>query len=258
MTQHNPYTACAQHVHRFASDAIVKVTALLTLSVAVAALASQASAQDLTPNTFKLPESCTAYLTVQSKDCTVDHHFTCEGDPEGHQQRVSLTEEGVTYVGSINSETQWVGSFHPFTGHSERLGENANDPASFTELTETGENTFDFETLSDEIGTTRYVGKDRLTGKTVVIDGIDLEETEYNIRALAPDGTELWRSEGNEFISRRWRMFFAGTGTVTTPTDSFDKDDSPVEFIFPGETGFLSANPKHGCGVVLSSFAPLD
>jgi hypothetical protein len=53
-------------------------------------------------------------------------------------------------------------------------------------------------------------------------------------------------------------MFLSGTGRVTTPTDSFDKDDRPIEFIFPGEPGFLSANPKHGCGVQLSSFEVLE
>lgn len=233
------------------------LTALLALSVACLLLAAPVAAQD-TPETFSLPAGCDAFLTVQSQDCSVDHHFVCEGDPEGHQQRVSLTERGLTYLGSINNEAQWVGSFHPFTGHSERLNPVANDPASFSELIEKGVDTFDFETLSDEIGTTRYVGQDTLTGRTVTIDDVTLEETAYEIRALAPDGTELWRSEGNEFVSRTWRMFLAGTGTVTTPTDSFDKDDSPVEFIFPGEAGFLSANPKHGCGMVLSSFTPLD
>ena len=29
--------------------------------------------------------------------------------------------------------------------------------------------------------------------------------------------------------------------------------DRPVQFIFPGEPGFLSANPKFDCGAVLSS-----
>ena len=239
------------------TNMVPHLAALSAMVVVFGLFASMLAAQEET-RTFNLPAGCTAYVTVQSKDCSVDHHFTCEGDPEGLKQRVSLTEEGVVYIGSTNFESQWVGSFHPLTGHSERLGPNANDPASFSELTSSGLDTFDFETLSDEIGTSRYVGQDRLTGKTVTIDGIDLEETEYRIRALAPDGTEMWRAEGNEFISRRWRTFFAGTGTVTTPSDSFDKDDSPVEFIFPGEPGFLSANPKHGCGVLLSSFEVLE
>ena len=250
---HNTYTARAQRVHRFSATPIVIMSAFLTV---FGLFAASLSAQE-NQRTFSLPEGCTAYLTVQSQDCSVDHHFTCEGDPEGHKQRISLTEDGVVYVGSTNFESEWVGSFHPRSGHSERLGPNPVDAASFTELTETGLDTFDFETLSDEIGTTRYVGQDRLTGKTVTIDGIQLEETEYNIRALTPEGEEMWRAGGNEYISRRWRSFFAGTGTVTTPTDSYDKDDSPVEFIFPGEPGFLSANPKHGCGVQLSSFEVL-
>ena len=47
-------------------------------------------------------------------------------------------------------------------------------------------------------------------------------------------------------------MFLSGTGTVTTSEGSFDRADRPVEFIFPGEPGFLSPNPKHGCGVAIS------
>ena len=48
-------------------------------------------------------------------------------------------------------------------------------------------------------------------------------------------------------------MFLSGTTRVTTPTDEFDLNGTPVDFIYPGETGFLSANPKHGCGVEMSS-----
>lgn len=230
---------------------------MLGLFGCLAAYAAPSFAQD-TPEVFSLPAGCTAFLTVQSKDCSVDHHFTCEGDPDGHKQRVSLTERGLSYLGSTNFESQWVGSFHPLTGHSEQLSDVANAPASFSELIASGKNVFDFETNSAEIGTTRYVGQDELTGRGVIIDDVTLEETKYSITALAPDGTELWRAEGNEYISRDLRLFFAGSGTVTTPTDSYDKDDSPVEFIYPGEPGFLSANPKHGCGVLLSSFEVLQ
>ncbi len=31
-----------------------------------------------------LPTGCDAYLTVQSASCEVEHHFTCQGDPDGH------------------------------------------------------------------------------------------------------------------------------------------------------------------------------
>ena len=214
--------------------------------------AAPAVAQD-GRSTFTLPAGCEAFLTVQSRDCTVDHHFTCEGDPAGHQQRVSLDESGLTYLGQIDDETQWVTSFHPLSGHSERLEDDPADRASFSGLLSTGQDTYDFRTLSDEIGPTRYVGQDSLTGNTVVIDGVTLDETAYNITAYAADGSEAWSSRGNEFVSRDFRMFLGGTSQITTPTDSYERDGRPQEFIFPGEPGFLSANPKFGCGAIMSS-----
>jgi hypothetical protein len=49
-------------------------------------------------------------------------------------------------------------------------------------------------------------------------------------------------------------MFISGTTTVALPDGSVtESDDTPVEFIFPGEPGFLSVSPKHGCGLVMSS-----
>ena len=209
-----------------------------------------ASAQSAT---FSLPAGCTAFVTVQSKGCSVEHHFTCQGDPAGHQRRVALDEEGLTYLGTIDAETQWINSYHPFTGHSERLEDDPADPASFTELTTTGSDSYDFRTLSDEIGTTRFVGQDRLDGRTEVIDGVTLEVTDYNITAYDEAGNEVWSASGNEYISRDWRMFLSGTGVTVVGGESFDKDDRPVEFIFPGEPGFLSANPKYDCGAMMSS-----
>ena len=212
--------------------------------------ASPVAAQD----TFALPAGCEAYVTIQSRNCSVSHHFTCEGDPAGHQRRVDLNEEGMTYVGVIDAETQWIQSFHVSTQHSEVLREGPADPASFTELVGSGEDTYDFYTDSDEIGATRYVGRDGLTGEVRVIDGIALRETEYSIVAYGPEGTEEWRSFGNEYISEDWRMFMSGRGTTITPGEEWESDDSPVEFIFPGEPGFLSANPKYDCGATLSNW----
>jgi hypothetical protein len=222
---------------------------LILLATSLAApLAGPAVAQGI----FKLPEGCDAYVTIQSRECTVSHHFTCAGDPEGHQRRVDLGEEGVLYTGMIDAETQWISSWFPNTGHGEVLEDNPTDPASFSTLLETGEDTYDFRTLSDEIGPTRYVGRDALTGVTEVIDGVKLRQTEYSIVAYGPEGTEEWRSSGNEWISEDFRMFISGTSTVVTPDETWDSDESPVEFIFPGDPGFLSANPKYDCGLMMS------
>jgi len=201
---------------------------------------------------FTLPAGCTAYLTVQSRSCTVSHHFTCAGDPEGWQRRIDLDGEGMVYFGAIDAETQWVESVHMLSGHSERLEEAPADPASFSTLLATGIDTWDFRTLSEEAGTTRYVGQDRLAGTSEVIDGVALEQTEFAITAYDEAGAEIWRSEGREYISREWRMFLSGVSSVTVGAESWTTDDRPADFIFPGEAGFLSPVPTHGCGVVMS------
>lgn len=221
---------------------------------AIAAAAAPAAAQDR----FSLPVGCDAFLTVQLRSCVVSHHFTCAADAPGIQRRVDLTEEGLVYAGAIDAETQWIESFHVASGHSERLAPDPADPASLTELMRSGVDSYDFTTLSEEIGPTRYAGEDRLTGEVVTIDGVTLHRTEFRIAATAPDGSLLWSSEGSEYVSEDYRMFVSGTGTVTTPDETWEVDESPVEFIFRGEPGFLSPRPKHGCGLTMSSYQEGD
>ena len=211
-------------------------------------LAAPVAAQE----TFSLPQGCDAYLTTQKRDCTVTHHFYCAGDPDGHQRRVDLTEEGLVYAGTIDAETQWIQSFHALAGHIENLEPGPADPANMTELMTTGLDTYDFRTFSRERGTTRYVGQDRLTGEVVVIDGVALHRTEFQITAYTPDGSVLWQSEGREFVSEDYRMFLSGQSDVTAGGESWQNDGTPVEFVFPDEPGFLSAEPKHGCGLMMS------
>ncbi|MFT4743690.1 MAG: hypothetical protein ACI91Z_001667 [Yoonia sp.] len=221
----------------------------MKLAAFLVVLAAPVSAQE-----FSLPAGCDAHLTVQSRSCEVHHYFRCAGDPHGEQSHVSLSEDGLDYIGTIDAEAQWVTSHHIRGEHSEELESNPRDRASFSELVATASDDYDFRTTSSEIGETRYVGRDTLTGKQVVIDGVTLDETSYDITAYAADGTKMWRSQGNEFISRDWRMFLSGKGTVTTPTDTYDTDGTPVQFIYPGEPGFLSIKPLFGCGVMMSSF----
>ena len=223
----------------------------MRFALALICLAGPAAAQS-GPAIFSLPEGCTAFVTVQSESCAVDHHFTCEGDVAGHQRRVSLDEQGVNYVGEIDSETQWISSFHPLSGHREQLEAEPVAPASLSDLINKGVDDYDFRTLSEEIGETRYVGQDTLTGREITIDGVTLAETTYDITAYDEAGKETWSSKGTKFISRNWRIFLSGTVTVTTPDGTFEQSSRPVEFIYPGEPGFMSSSPKHGCGVTVS------
>lgn len=203
-------------------------------------------------STVTLPAGCTAYVTIQKRSCIVSHLFTCANDSEGHQRRVDYDEEGMVYMGRIDAETQWIESVHVRVDNVERLAPDPVDPASFTELLQTGTDTFDFRTLSDRYGDTRYRGYDRLTGKSVSIDGVPMEETEFEVTASDAAGAVLWRVEGREFIHRDWRSFLSGVRRVTTPDEAYETDGRPVDFAFPSEPGFLSSEPEIGCGDMIS------
>lgn len=220
-------------------------------ALALICLTTPLAAQEA-PTAFSLPAGCEAYVTVQTESCTVEHQFTCAFDPDGHQRRASLDERGLIYTGRIDAETQWIDSFHLINGHREQLEADPVEPASISDLIALGVDDYDFRTLSDEIGETRYTGQDTLTGRQVTIDGVTLDETTFDITAYDPAGNEIWSAQGREFISRDWRVFFSGVSTITNQRGTFEVSDRPVEFIFPGEPGFLSSRPKHGCGVALS------
>lgn len=195
--------------------------------------------------TWTPPEGCEAFMTVQSLTCRVSHYYTCQGDAPGDQWRVDLGQEGPFFLSRIDREAQWVESFDPLR---QTLDPSPADPASFSELLASGLDTWDF-TLSKEDGTgSRATGYDRLTDRTVVVDGVTLSETEVEFTEYDRDGTLLRQSRGNEYLHPEWRLFFAGR----SETDFGDGqwipgNDSPMEFAFPGEEGFLSDIPKYNC-----------
>ena len=199
-----------------------------------------------------LPAGCNAYVTIQKRSCIVSHNFTCDGDEPGHQWRVDYGEAGMLYMGRIDAETQWIESFHIRADVVERLAPDPIDPASLSDLLAHGRDDWDFRTVSDPYAVTVFRGHDELTGNQVTIDGVTLEETVFDVTATDPSGVELWHVTGSEFVHREWRTFLSGVRVVTTPDDQFETDGRPVEFIFPGEAGFLSATPRHECGLVMS------
>ena len=205
-----------------------------------------------------LPEGCTAYITVQQKQCLVTHHYTCADDPDGVQWRVDFDADGGVFVAQIDTEAQWLYSVDLRGGGEDSLEDGPVDPQSMTELLDTGLDTWDFRTRARDGDITRYRGFDRLTGETAVIDDIPLMRTYAEIEAIGADGETLWSAKGRQFVSPKWRMFFHGSDTYTNAEGvSADSNHSPVEFIFPGEAGFLSPTPKYECSVEIASLPPL-
>jgi hypothetical protein len=191
------------------------------------------------------PEGCEAFMTVQSKACRVSHYYRCSANAPGDQWRVDMDQEGPYFYSRIDHEAQWVESYDPV---KQVLDPAPADAASFSELLSSGIDTWDF-TLSKVDGSgSRASGYDRLTGKTVVIDGITLSQTEVDFTEYDLAGNITRRSRGTEYLHPDWRMFFAGPGETDLGDGQWlPIDGSPVEFIFPGEEGFLASQPKYDC-----------
>ena len=213
--------------------------------------------------TFSAPEGCTMHLTVQSRGCTVSHFYTCEKDAKGDQWRADFGFEGQFYLSRIDSETQWIESFDiDATGAQpparESLDANPKDPASLSELVETGLDTFDFNLTKDSGERTHVVGFDKLTGKSAKIDGVTLKQTEYEYTQTDADGKVLRHSKGREYISEDFRTFFSGQSDWQGEDGTWVTiEGAPITFILPGEPGFSSTKPIFECDAQMSQLAPL-
>ena len=195
--------------------------------------------------TWTVPQGCEAFMTVQSKACRVSHYYKCSADAPGDQWRVDMDQEGEFFFSRTDYEAQWVESYDPI---KQVLDPAPADPASFSELLATGIDTWDFSLSKEDGSGSRASGYDRLTGRTVVIDGITLSETEVDFTEYDPMGNVTRRARGNEYLHPDWRMFFAGPGETDLGDGIWRPiDGSPVEFIFPGEDGFLDRQPKFDC-----------
>lgn len=198
---------------------------------------------------FVVPQGCTAFLTVQHSDCQVSNHYTCAADPKGDQWAVYAGQDGPFYMSRIDGETRWVESYDLTNGVSETIGSEAQ-PASFSDLLKSGRDDYDFATKSSNGEQQRYAGYDKLNGQTVTIDGIALEQTEFELTTYGEDGKMLSRRKGGQLISRDWRLFFADQEDFETAGgDTGRVLDRPMTFAKPGEPGFLAAAPLFGCSM---------
>lgn len=224
-----------------------------TLALPLFLLTTPAFAGSFTP-----PEGCTTFLTVQSRGCYVANYYRCEGDAAGDQWRADFDQQGPFYLSRIDYETQWVESYESNPTVRQTLDPNPTDPASFTTLLETGTDTFDFALTKDNGEHSIVKGYDKLTGKSMMIDGITLEQTEFYYTETDDAGNILRQSSGNEYIKRDWRNFFSGTSQwLQLDGTSLPLDGTPVQFILPGEKGFAATQPIFQCDAVMSSAKPL-
>lgn len=207
--------------------------------------------------TWTAPEGCEIFMTVQAKGCRVSNHYECVGDAKGDQWRADFDQEGIYFQSRINHDAEWVESFDLNPTVRQSLDAGAEDPASFTELLATGLDTFVFELSREDGYHSKVNGFDRLTGRTVTIDGVVLEETEFDFTETDDFGTVQRRAKGHEYISREMRLFFAGPGQTDLGDGQWlPIDGSPVEFAFPGDKGFAATQPIYDCDALTAEAKP--
>jgi hypothetical protein len=224
----------------------LKVLAVgLTLGLGSAATAAE---------TFAPPQGCTGTLTVQMRQCLVTNVWTCAADAPGEQWVSLFTQEGPWQVRKIDRDFQWLTTYYANPPEVETMQMPAADPSNLDELISTRNDTYDFIVSSDTGNEPeRFVGYDRLTGETVQIDGETLLRTEFAYDQLNPAGDIISSAAGRQYVSATHRLFFFGEDW-NAATPDLVTDASPVQFIYPGEAGFMSPNPKYDCGAVLSSY----
>ena len=208
----------------------------------------------LAAETFTPPAGCTGTLTVQLKSCLVTNIWTCQGDAPGEQWVALFTQAGPWQVRRVDRDFQWLSTFYANPPKVETIQTPVADPSNMDELISTRNDTYDFVVTSNTgAAPEHFVGYDRLTGESVQIDGETLLRTEFAYDQLNPAGAVISSAAGRQYLSETHRLFFFGQDWDAASPDQIT-DASPVQFIYPGEAGFFSPNPKYDCGAVLSSY----
>jgi hypothetical protein len=222
------------------------------LACMATAVGLQADAQTTAASTFSPPDGCTGFLTVQSRACEVANYYRCEAVAPGDYWRAKFDAEGLAYVSRTNSEGAWIELVDLVYHTRDTMMRDSPDPPSFTTLIDTGNDQYLYYHSDDFGSKSKLTGSDQLTGRSVTIDGVILQETQFEFNRLADDGALVERGRGQQFIVPEWRMFFSGIEFWGSEYDLAMDDHTPEEFIFPGDPGFFTARPKFECNETTS------
>lgn len=222
--------------------AVLKV---ITAPVALLACILPAQAMDAI-----VPQGCEAFLTVQTQGCSSLLMWRCEKEPEGYHWAAAFDDQGLLSLSSYDHQYQWLDTTYLWDNSREVLLDS-EDPIHMDDLFELGHDTFAFtvrRTMQGYSQTMRVIGADVLTGETVTIDGVELEELATELRYFTETGEVDYQSHGTQYVSREMRLFFPGLDEVAAQDGgTIEYDSRPVDFIHPGEPGFGATAPLYGC-----------
>lgn len=198
--------------------------------------------------TASLPTGCTARMTVQSANCTVRVVYVCKGDTAGHVRVDTYGAGGLEQAARFDPDFQMLERTAPESGITSRLVEITDALHLATVLTE-GTDTYAYreEALrgNDAPRSHRVTGRMDRAGDPVVIDGQALLLlTGLRVVTLNTQETIVFVEEA--YYDESATMVFGGRSFVLGDTAPV-LNRTPVDFIFPGEDGYLSVAPLHGC-----------
>ncbi len=228
---------------------LMTATAFSTLLFALPAFGD--SAKDAS-SAFALPEGCHAFLTVQNKRCSVVLMWHCDENPKGQVWTGNFSDFGLESISAYSAAYQWLDTIYTWDESREQFSPPAADPIDMDTLIDTGSDDYDFtmhRSMPDRSYDIHVTGSDRLIGENQIIDGIELEKVATRLKIVAEDGTVEYEAKGIQYFSRQLGQFFLGTeDAVGSDGVSVQYDDSPLDFILPGEPGFGVTTPLYECG----------
>lgn len=222
-----------------------KLTTLLAMAAALLSFPALAD-EPLAP-----PEGCEAFVTVQMQGCQTSLLWRCDMAPKGDIWDASFGLDGLESIINYDGEFQWIAAEYMWDGSREELIEPSEDAISMSELLDTGIDTFAFlltrTARAEGRSQLRVIGADQLTGEEVEIDGVRLLPTNTEYRIFAEDGSQTYHVRSRQYVSPEMGVFFLGLDRVIEGSETREFDNSPVDFIFPGEPGFGNTTPLYGC-----------
>lgn len=194
------------------------------------------------------PETCAPRLTVQAVDCTVTHYATCETDGGGGVMQVRFNGAGVRETQILDADN------HPlriFSGAVDLAFDQTTpaDRMSSSVLLSEGADGYAF-TMSSARGPIRrmtFFGNDELIAEPFSANGFSFQKLRGRyVRTLHLNGgTVTIAVEAEQYVAETFGFFVPIKETQTQMSRKVMSDQTPVDFLKPGDAGFLSARPLY-------------
>lgn len=191
-----------------------------------------------------LPKGCAAAFTVQAADCSVRTMWRCDGDAPGEMRVTRYGPEGPILDARYDADFVPLERVNHANGTITRIGE-ITDRFNFGRVLTEGRDSYAYSELQEPSLELQIWGSMVLTGETVTIDGRPMQRITGQRWIMAP-GENPFELQEESFHDAELAFLFGGTNRFPGIDDPV-VDSSPVDVILPGEAGFMSDQPLHGC-----------